>query len=52
MDPKKRILQQVEVGDVFEAEGAIQALMGKDSAPRFDFIMEAAPSLREDEVDV
>ncbi|MGE0710299.1 MAG: type IIA DNA topoisomerase subunit B [Planctomycetota bacterium] len=50
MDPKNRVLHQVEVGDVFEAEGAIQTLMGKDPAPRFEFIMEGAPSLREVDV--
>jgi DNA gyrase subunit B len=50
MTKGKRLLQQIEVGDVFEAEGTIRALMGKDAAPRFEFIMASAPDLREVDV--
>ena len=38
------------IGDAAATEQAIQTLMGRDVAPRFEFIMERAP--RVDEVDV
>ena len=40
----------MRIDDAAETEQAIQTLMGKDVAPRFQFIMERAPSV--DEVDV
>jgi DNA gyrase/topoisomerase IV subunit B len=40
----------VRIADAAATEHAIQTLMGRDVAPRFDFIMERAP--RVEEVDV
>ena len=44
-----RILR-VSIGDAAATETAIQTLMGKEVAPRFEFIMERAPKV--DEIDV
>jgi DNA gyrase subunit B/topoisomerase-4 subunit B len=50
LDPAKRALLKVAIVDPVKTEEAIQTLMGKDVAPRFQFIMERAPKL--DDVDV
>jgi len=50
LDPKRRALLKVIIEDESSTEQAIQTLMGRDVAPRFQFIMERAP--RVDEVDV
>ena len=50
LDPKKRALLRVSIRDAEKTEQAIQTLMGRDVAPRFEFIMERAPKV--DEVDV
>ncbi len=50
LDPARRALLRVRIADAAATEQAIQTLMGRDVAPRFDFIMERAP--RVDEVDV
>jgi DNA gyrase subunit B/topoisomerase-4 subunit B len=50
--PGKRTLLQVTVHSAVRAEMAIRELMGKDSAARFEFIMEKAATLAADEVDV
>jgi DNA gyrase/topoisomerase IV subunit B len=50
LDPAHRSLLRVRIADAAATEQAIQTLMGRDVAPRFEFIMERAP--RVDEVDV
>ena len=44
MDPGRRTLLQVEVpeGERLETDRVMSELMGKDPAPRFDFIMSSA----------
>jgi DNA gyrase subunit B/topoisomerase-4 subunit B len=50
LDPARRALLRVRIADPAATEQTIQTLMGRDVAPRFEFIMERAP--RVDEVDV
>ncbi|MCC6847214.1 MAG: type IIA DNA topoisomerase subunit B [Deltaproteobacteria bacterium] len=50
LDPARRAMLRVAIGNTAETEQAIQTLMGKDVAPRFEFIMERAPKV--DEIDV
>ncbi len=52
LDPDKRILLQVKIGDDerLETERVISDLMGKDSSARFDFIMTHAADV--DELDL
>jgi DNA gyrase B subunit len=50
LDPAHRTLLRVRIADADATEQAIQTLMGRDVAPRFEFIMERAP--RVEEVDV
>ena len=45
LDPKTRALLRVLIGDADKTEAAIQTLMGRDVAPRFQFIMERAPRI-------
>ncbi len=50
LDPKRRALLRVTVDDAAATDETIRTLMGRDVAPRFEFIMERAPKV--DEVDV
>ncbi|MBI3768140.1 MAG: hypothetical protein HY271_06535 [Deltaproteobacteria bacterium] len=50
LDPARRTLLRVAIRDEDATEKAIQTLMGRDVAPRFEFIMERAPKV--DEIDV
>ncbi|HJQ85496.1 MAG TPA: DNA topoisomerase IV subunit B, partial [Candidatus Binatia bacterium] len=50
LDPARRALLKVRIGDATATDQAIQTLMGRDVAPRFELIMERAPKV--DEVDV
>jgi len=50
LDPARRALLRVAIGDADATERTIQTLMGRDVAPRFEFIMERAP--RVEDVDV
>jgi DNA gyrase subunit B len=50
LDPKSRALLRVKIADQGKTDEAIQTLMGKDVAPRFQFIMDRAPKI--DEIDV
>jgi len=50
LDPGRRALLRVAIRDAAATEQAIQTLMGRDVAPRFDFIM--ARALKVDELDV
>jgi DNA gyrase/topoisomerase IV subunit B len=47
LDPGKRTLVRVEVGDELEANKALVELMGKEVQSRFDFIMAGAASLQD-----
>ncbi len=42
LDPNRRRLLQVSIEEIEAAERAISQLMGKDAAPRYDFIMDSA----------
>jgi DNA gyrase/topoisomerase IV subunit B len=50
LDPARRTLWKVAIHDEKATEQAIQTLMGREVAPRFEFIMERAPKV--EEVDV
>ncbi|HZP43084.1 MAG TPA: DNA topoisomerase IV subunit B [Candidatus Binatia bacterium] len=50
LDPARRSLLRVAIRDVAKTERAIQTLMGRDVAPRFEFIMERAPKVNEVDV--
>jgi len=50
LDPRRRALLRVAIRDEAATEKAIQRLMGREVAPRFEFIMERAPKV--DEVDI
>ncbi len=52
MDPKRRRALRVVVPSDLEADSTLNELMGKDPAPRFEFIMEHAPGAEADELDV
>jgi DNA gyrase subunit B/topoisomerase-4 subunit B len=52
LDPARRRLLRVEIADAGKTDATIQTLMGKDVEPRFRFIMEHAPRLDADFVDV
>jgi DNA gyrase/topoisomerase IV subunit B len=42
LDPKKRQLVQVSIGDELATDRTISDLMGKDAGARYQFIMERA----------
>jgi DNA gyrase subunit B/topoisomerase-4 subunit B len=50
LDPTRRAILRVKIGDPLATDRAIQTLMGRDVGPRFEFIMERAPKV--DEIDV
>ncbi len=50
LDPARRSLLKVAIRDPEKTDESIQTLMGRDVAPRFEFIMERAPKV--EEVDV
>jgi DNA gyrase subunit B/topoisomerase-4 subunit B len=50
LDPARRALLRVAVHDAAATDQTIQTLMGRDVAPRFEFIMQRAPKV--DELDV
>jgi DNA gyrase/topoisomerase IV subunit B len=50
LDPKRRALLRVAINDATATEQTIQRLMGREVAPRFEFIMERAPKV--EDVDV
>ena len=50
LDPERRALLRVAIRDAARTEQTIQTLMGREVAPRFEFIMERAPKV--EEVDV
>jgi len=47
LDQRKRALLKVAIRDAEATEQSIQTLMGRDVAPRFEFIVERAPKVDE-----
>ncbi len=52
MDPKRRKLKRVEIEDAIEAEKMFTILMGEKVEPRKEFILENAPLLKIEELDI
>jgi DNA gyrase subunit B len=52
LDPGRRALLRVAVQDAAATDQTIQTLMGREVAPRFDFIMQRAPKVEGEELDV
>ncbi|MDQ1643177.1 MAG: gyrase subunit [Actinomycetota bacterium] len=51
MDPRRRTLRRVTVGDAEAAETTFELLMGNDVAPRRDFLVEGATRIDRDTID-
>ncbi len=51
MDPRKRTLRRVTLGEAERAEAVFDLLMGNDVAPRKDFIVESAAALDRARID-
>ncbi|HTY73896.1 MAG TPA: DNA topoisomerase IV subunit B [Actinomycetes bacterium] len=51
MDPRRRTLRRISLGDAQRAEEVFELLMGNDVAPRRDFIVESASSLDRERID-
>jgi DNA gyrase/topoisomerase IV subunit B len=52
LDPKYRTILKVEIDNNHEAHTAFQELLGKDSSPRYKFIMDKADQAIAEELDV
>jgi DNA gyrase/topoisomerase IV subunit B len=52
MDPRKRTLLQVSIDSNLEADSTFVTLLGKDPSLRYEFIMEKAPQVVAEELDV
>ena len=52
LDPKNRTLLRVQIESNIEADNTFVELLGKEAAHRYKFIMEAAPQLAAEELDV
>jgi DNA gyrase/topoisomerase IV subunit B len=52
LDRKKRTLLRVQIESTLEADNTFVELLGKEAALRYKFIMEAAPQLAAEELDV
>lgn len=52
LDPKRRRVLRVTIDGDLETDQVVQELMGKDSAPRFELIMQHAPRAAAEELDV
>jgi DNA gyrase subunit B len=52
LDPKFRKLLKVEINENLEAHNTFKDLLGKDSEPRYDFIMQKAGLATADELDL
>ncbi len=52
MDPKRRKLKKVDIEDAVEAEKTFTVLMGEKVEPRKKFILENAPTLKMEELDI
>ena len=51
MDPRRRTLRRVAIGDAAQAERVFELLMGNEVAPRKDFIVEGADALDRSRID-
>jgi DNA gyrase subunit B len=51
MDPRRRTLRRITVGDAENAENVFELLMGNEVAPRRDFIVEGAGGVDRDRID-
>jgi len=51
MDPARRTLRRVTIGDLESAEQVFELLMGNEVAPRRDFLVESAESLDRERID-
>src|SRR4051794_16413965 len=51
MDPRRRTLRRITVGDAENAETVFELLMGNEVAPRRDFIVDGASELDRDRID-
>jgi DNA gyrase/topoisomerase IV subunit B len=52
MDARKRTLLQVSIDSNLEADSTFVTLLGKDPSLRYEFIMEKAPQVVTEELDV
>jgi DNA gyrase/topoisomerase IV subunit B len=52
LDPKNRTLLRVQIDSNLDADNTFVELLGKEAALRYKFIMEAAPQLAAEELDV
>jgi DNA gyrase/topoisomerase IV subunit B len=52
LDPRHRTLLRVQIDSNLEADNTFVELLGKDASLRYRFIMEAAPQLAAEELDV
>jgi DNA gyrase/topoisomerase IV subunit B len=52
LDPRNRTLLRVQIESNIEADNTFVELLGKEAALRYKFIMEAAPQLASEELDV
>jgi DNA gyrase subunit B len=52
LDAKKRTLLRVDIESIIEADKTFTALLGKDPASRYSFIMESANQVESEELDV
>jgi DNA gyrase subunit B len=51
MDPRRRTLRRITVGDAQDADRVFELLMGNDVAPRRDFIVDGAGGVDRDRID-
>ena len=51
MDPRRRTLRRITLGDLESAEAVFELLMGSDVAPRKDFLVEGAAALDRARID-
>jgi DNA gyrase/topoisomerase IV subunit B len=52
LDPRHRTLLKVEIDSLLETDRTFIDLLGKDPAQRQKFVLEKAPEIKQDEVDV
>jgi DNA gyrase subunit B len=51
MDPRRRTLRRITIGDAEAAEQVFELLMGNDVAPRKEFIVQGAYQVDADTID-
>ncbi|MGL6072771.1 MAG: DNA gyrase/topoisomerase IV subunit B [Fimbriiglobus sp.] len=52
MDPRSRVVLQVHIEELLEANNTFRDLLGKDAEPRYQFIMEKADQAASEDLDV